>query len=168
MTRLGESYITRCSSIFECIYFACDQAPSTNQSLIVRSTASPALSLSCGSAASSGAGNRPMKSISTGRGPPRRYSSQKARLGASTSSHDPKRVESGTEEASWGRLTGMFRWRLLRQRYEYMWPVCDPPPTAKMPCVALTRWPRRLLLPWVWCATIGGHLLREAFWHARI
>ena len=134
MTRLDEYYITRCSSIVECIYFSCDQAPSMNQSLKVRSTASPALSLSCGCAAFSGARSRPMKSISTGRGPPRRYSSQKARLGASTSSHDPKRVESGTEEAGWGRLTGVFRWRLLRQLCEDMWP------------------------PRAWCVT---HLLRQ-------
>lgn len=134
MTRLDESYITRCSSIFECIYFACDHVPSTNQSLKVRSNTSLALSLGCGIATSSCAHSRPMKSISTGRGPPRRYSSQKARLGASTSSHDPKRVESGTEEAGWGRLTGVFRWRLLRQLCEDMWP------------------------PRAWCVT---HLLRQ-------
>lgn len=92
-------------------------------------------------------------------------------LGGSTSSHGSERVETGVSETGWGQA-----YRRVPVAIVDATPPghvatkglgCGPPPAAEWACVALTGWSQRLLSPWVWCATVGGHLPREGFWRAR-
>lgn len=106
------------------------------QSVKVRSTSSPAPSSSSGSAASdsntspsgsttgcgTGATGSHMKFISTGGGPPWRYSSQKDWFGASTNSHGLNKVQMRAGKLGTGGLTGSFRRRFLTQLREDIWP----------------------------------------------